>query len=408
MGNKIIGYSKARVFLIIAIGFLPILFVYKSFQPVSSLPSDDQCIASFDTFAFTFPDVNGPKQDVILPLSPWEVVAVSPEVENLPKNHIGKKLEVIAVRQNGDDLEIWVSNPSSDEDFIYLVYLVNTQEWTQVSPEVESKFAPLESLHISNGNSVWKISILNGEIVFSVFNDDSKHFVEQHVVAIPSEWGLNMKSRTNNVFDNIQTMWDVNDIFWIFSSDDAIYSFDLVDLQLNRFTSLEGYVGIGDLVYDLEDRVFFDVYSGKQGVWQYDLFTDYLAILPLSNMPVSTVSLVDSEGNLWLRNSYGWRTAQGKWQRFYPKPISYWWHFDFLDDWVYYLPPNPVQQTSDGRIWFVIYRSEEWKTLRSGIAWYDPNTQEGCWFTSEGAQIVEDSQQNLWVMIENILYKYSP
>ena len=403
------GKSKRKLILLTVAGFLVALFVYQSFQPVSTLPYDDQCIASFDTFAFTFPDINGPTQEIILPLPPWEAIATLPEVENLPTGRVSRKLEVEAVRQNGENREIWVSNSRSDEGFVYLVYFEDVQEWIQIPSQFEDDFSPVESLHISSEGNVWKVSLLSGQIIFSVFDDLSKRFVEQDRVTMPY-WQLNMKSRVYDSVDNIQTLWDENDTFWIFSSNDAVYNFDPSTQELNRFASLEGYKTLGDLAFDFKNEVFFNAYGGQtvlRPALQYDLSTNELSEVSLSKMPTSSVSLVDSEGNLWLGNSYGYRTPDGNWQRVHPNPINFWWHYDFLDDWVAYVPPHPVQQTSDGRIWFVINRSQEWKTLRSGIAWFNPNTKEGCWFTSEGAQIEEDSQQNLWGIIENTLYKYS-
>jgi hypothetical protein len=86
--------------------------------------------------------------------------------------------------------------------------------------------------------------------------------------------------------------------------------------------------------------------------------------------------------------------------------MKHWWHQDALDEWRYYSPPDPFLESSDGRVWFRIDRSGDWHTLRSGIAWFNPATREGCWFTNEGTQIQEDPQQNLWMVINDTLYKY--
>ena len=284
-------------------------------------------------------------------------------------DRVSKKLEVIGVRSIGESSEIWISNPKSDEKIVYLVYSVDTQEWLQIPSVIEGKSTPVKNIHISNdGQSIWGVSINDGEILYAVFDDASKRFVEQYAQAIPPDWTLNEKSQRNNVFEYTKTLWDVNDTLWIFSGNDAIYNFDPIGMQLNRLTSLEGYEYLGDLVYDQKDNIFFDIYHSKQSIMQYTISTTQLKEVPPPNMPVSAVSLVDSLGNLWLRDGYGWRTPEGAWQKFHPNPMNYWWHLDFLDEWAYYAPPDPVFQTSDGRIWFVIYRSEEWKTLRSGIA----------------------------------------
>ena len=61
-------------------------------------------------------------------------------------------------------------------------------------------------------------------------------------------------------------------------------------------------------------------------------------------------------------------------------------------------------ESTDGRIWFHIARSDEWKTIRSGTAWFDPVTREGCWFTSEAGPLAEDPAGNLWLLIDGVLY----
>jgi len=179
------NHLKSKIVLLIVIVLLFVLLVYNRFQPVTTIPSKDQCIAAFDTFAFTFPDVNGPKQEVIKPLSPWKIVAALPKIENLPAGRVSSKLEVVAIRSIGNNLEIWVSNPRSRENFVYLIYSVNTQEWVQIPLADTNNSPPIESLHVSKGQSVWRISIFDGNIVYFVFDDISKRFVEHYAEAIP-------------------------------------------------------------------------------------------------------------------------------------------------------------------------------------------------------------------------------
>lgn len=189
MGHKMTDNLKIKLTLIIAIGFLVFVLVYGRFQPVSQLPSSEECIASFDTFAFTFPDRDEPTQEKIQPLSPWEAISVLPEIENLPQGWVSGKLEVVAVRSKDSNLEIWVSNPRSRKNFVYLIYSVNTQEWLQIPVVDTSNPSTIDNVHISNDQSVWRITINDGKLYFSVFDDISKHFVENYSQAIPSSWG---------------------------------------------------------------------------------------------------------------------------------------------------------------------------------------------------------------------------
>jgi hypothetical protein len=103
----------------------------------------------------------------------------------------------------------------------------------------------------------------------------------------------------------------------------------------------------------------------------------------------------------------GWRTALGKWVKFNPYMNEYMLMNEIQGLSRFYLPPRIVYESSDGRLWFILDRTEEWKTLRSGIAWYDPNTNEGCWFTTDGFNIVEDDNDQLWILTGKDLYSYS-
>jgi hypothetical protein len=41
----------------------------------------------------------------------------------------------------------------------------------------------------------------------------------------------------------------------------------------------------------------------------------------------------------------------------------------------------------------------------TGTAWYNPETGEGCMFTSFSARITEDDQQQLWMFAGGKLYR---
>jgi hypothetical protein len=167
-----------------------------------------------------------------------------------------------------------------------------------------------------------------------------------------------------------------------------------------------------DLHYDPNGSFFFDAFVDGMGldsmgaVFQYTISTDEIKRVDLPHEKFFSVRLIDGAGNLWLNDAYAWRTPEGDWQTFHPAPYKYWWYQEIRQYWRYYSPPDPFLESFDGRIWFRIDRSNDGKNLRTGIAWFDPNTKEGCWFTSESARILEDLQHNLWMVVNGELYKY--
>ena len=94
------------------------------------------------------------------------------------------------------------------------------------------------------------------------------------------------------------------------------------------------------------------------------------------------------------------------WYILHPHPLIYWLDNEFLQNWKYYSAPDPFLETSDGRIWFTI-NEVNINVLRSGMGWFDPNTNEGCWFTNVRTQVMEDFDHNVWLFTDGYLYKYS-
>jgi hypothetical protein len=43
----------------------------------------------------------------------------------------------------------------------------------------------------------------------------------------------------------------------------------------------------------------------------------------------------------------------------------------------------------------------------TGMAWLDPDSGEGCWFTTEIGSIFEDSQKRAWFVAGDRLYSLS-
>lgn len=398
---KVSGLSVVSFFLT---GLLLWFFIKEKFEAVSHLPENDECIDSFDTFVYTFPDVDGPVQEEILPLSPWQAVS------SVPVEGSSNQLEVTVLRTVAGSPEIWLSKPPSNQVDSFLVYQPDVQKWQIIPSQIANSKTTVESIHVSRDQSIWGISLemnphdyLTSRIVFSIFDDASKRFVERYTQEIPSDWSLSTKSEEYMITELGPVLWDPNEIFWIFSGGDAIYTFDPLHQQLKRHSSLEEYRTPSDLVHDPNRHIFFHTLGAT---YQYTIATEKITEIDTPNETLLGIKLVDHAGNLWMNDGYGWQAPEGEWQTLHPDPINYWWYQDVGAYWRYYSPPDPFFESSDGRIWFRAYRSNEGNTLRSGMAWFDPTTREGCWFTTEGAQIVEDTQQNLWMVINNVLYKH--
>jgi hypothetical protein len=183
---------------------------------------------------------------------------------------------------------------------------------------------------------------------------------------------------------------------------DAIYRFEFDTQTVERLYPLEKISRIHTVTY-AEGQPFY--FSDFDTTYEYDAQKNTLTTL---DVPYAegrpTAAFVDSGGKLWSASSLWYRPPGERVQSFHPRPFLYWWYQVLLDKWRYYIPPSPFTETSDGRIWFETERSSNWKVLRSGMAWFDPSTREGCWFTSETGPLEEDSEGNLWLLIDGALY----
>ena len=66
------------------------------------------------------------------------------------------------------------------------------------------------------------------------------------------------------------------------------------------------------------------------------------------------------------------------------------------DDKYMWLRPSKMFQSSDGKYWFI---------SMAGTVELDKASEEWCLFTNGSSKVVEDDDKNVWIIIENTLYK---
>jgi hypothetical protein len=135
--------------------------------------------------------------------------------------------------------EIWVSVLTSNEyashKEYFLVYRPDLQEWHQIPTKIENLTTNVEQIFISPEHTIWGLSLepnpdiphgsqfVPSQIVFSVFDETSNHFIMQHVQKIPLEWRLSSKAEKYIIYALGKILLDPEGVFWIFSDEDAIY-----------------------------------------------------------------------------------------------------------------------------------------------------------------------------------------
>lgn len=383
--------------------------------------ANETCIDSFDNFAFSTPGIDDPLQETFLPGTPWQ------EENILPPEAQDREYQIGAVRTLSDDIEIWLQpyHPGgfypSGTALLYNYWVFNTKsrDWRKISSQAAESKVFVDRLFVTRDGEIWGRNVwdetdhLTNSPALSRLNDLSNRF----------EPAAETSKIPNGVFispSNVTPRWvwgtillDTNNIFWFFVIHDGIYSFDPVGLSVKRHIPLENISEITQLALSPDGSIYILTTTGDYllNTGQiYQFFPGNNSIEPISpkqvDWPAANSILVDHKDRLWL-GVFGYRSPDEKWVPFHPKIEEFNRLNQNLPLWRFYQPPMILMESSDSRLWFSIPRSEGWKTLRSGLAWYDPGTNQGCWFTTEGSNVAEDAQRNLWLLARSKLYRYA-
>ncbi len=391
-------------------------------QPSTRLPAEP-CIDTFDNFAFSTPDIDGPAQAVILPLEPWQVESTLPEGVGFQAYEIG------LIRSVPDGEEIWV-NPyipsevytiDEADRYQFMVYRTGAREWQVVRAQTDTSGVFVDRLFVTSEGSIWGHNAWaydsdhSGVPVLSRYDEASGQFIfDPATLPIPNG------QKDSLLYSSQFPVWaevllDARDTFWFFVPGDFIYSYAVASGEVAHYSDLSGIENISQSASALNGSVYFRVIKMSKranqksgGIYQFDPAANEVKPIeiPKNLRPVVDNFLIDHSDRLWL-GVFGWLEPDGTWRQFNPYSEAYIRVNKFVSLWRYYFPPALMLESSDGRIWFGNVRSGEWRTLRSGIAWYDPKTNQGCWFTSEGTNVYEDARHRIWLVAEDGLYSYA-
>lgn len=246
----------------------------------------------------------------------------------------------------------------------------------------------------------------NGNPVLSRYNDTTNQFEPILDTSQIPNGKVDAQQNTTQWPEWDTILLDSSNIFWFFVFEDGIFSYDPSLSIVTRHVSLVNFPKIKQLTLAMDGSILFQVQTGEYTlrdgqIYRYQPKTDEVKsiLLPQERWPATNSILTDHTGRLWL-GVFGWQEPNGEWKPLHPKMDEFIQLNQNLPLWQYYQPPSVSMESSDGRMWFSIPRSTEWKTLRSGIASYDPISNEGCWFTSEGFNVAEDSNKTIWLIAD--------
>lgn len=404
---KYIKLLQIQLFLSVAV----ILYACSS----NASESTNQCIGSFQKYAYTVPDNGLPYLATdIPPQEPWQYEISLPSIvsEKATANSVAASISL------DGNIEVWInSRPygnayylSDDEYYNYLIYQVDTKEWRIVPARVKDSDAFVDRLFIAEDGSIWGRNVWDISSNFtslpmlSKYNEKTQEFeLDQNVREIPALW----KDTNPNTIDIpfwTEVLLDSDGVFWLLAHKDAIYSYNPSTQEIERNVDLSEFL-VQQAVLAPNETIYFQRYDEKntgfalhkQKLFQFIPQRKNIqpVEIPDGRWPGFGNILVDSSNRLWL-DTVGWREPDGTWHMIYPKPWLYFWKMEWQEDYRW-ATPHVILESSNGYIW---YRTEK------GMAWLDPNSMQGCWFTTEDTNIVEDQQHNLWMVADNKLYKY--
>lgn len=374
-----------------------------------------ECLETFETFAYGNYSQN-PRVIEPSPNSSWHRVASLPPQINQDFPIFN---QVSATRVINNQEEVWITGNGVG----FAVYNINRQEWDLIPRTVYSTDYVVSQLFVANNGDIWGQNIPipqqedpeYGEIpLLSRFNETANRFEIPVVTVQASVLPQRGYFFPQSTYSNIpQVVIDNSGIFWIIVSNDGIYQFDPVTETYEKQASLDFSVSQATLSAD--DSLYLWSSSTQipqsatfrerltlppNSVWHYSLESRSFTLidLPDRDWPIFNGMLVNQSGQLWL-GAIGFRDLDYTWHLIHPNTDEY------LDNAGNYRwgPPRLLTESSDGRLWYVRYTDGG----GDGTAWYDPQTGEGCLIMHHAANIVEDSNQQLWMVANGNLYRYS-
>lgn len=377
--------------------------------------SADICIPPIDDFVYlNSPDPAKPvpgKDLIVTPPPPWEMVSLLPE-------DAGRFYQFS--RAIDDHVEVWIESPSGNWNnnpdiafraFSFLVYRTDTKEWKKVSAMISGSTVAVGKLFTAKDGALWGAS--GSDFIFpstdwksplAKYNEETEkfEFVEEasHIPA----GRTNPKEIYERPFWSI-TLQDASGVFWILAHKDAIYWFDPMTYQSEKYadipTTIVAQAAIspnGEIYYLLGGIDSFYIHSIRD--WPFFRFntknnkTERIGI-DLEPWPnFFTNMLVDHEGRLWL-DGLGFREPDGKWYQIH-KPSVFVTNISLNSIDYRWKRPTILMESSDGRLWF---------DSPNGTTWFDLDKRKWCWFTTYRSNIVEDSEHSLWMIANGKLYQ---
>lgn len=356
----------------------------------NSLTTDDfACLSGEIKFSYPIGEtsISPTEQRLSLPGFPWKKSATyESDNENLIPYSLLLQKEV-----TGDIF--WV-NFGADGGIVF--YNLELRKWEQyIEPTSGIQYL---DFFIDKNNELWayRHAFHAGPNLVYRLNKNNKQFEP-----VIDQSGLLLDQNSEHAIYNLQV--DGDGVFWMNEYNYSDNNFSLV--SYNPFTN-KAEIHLTDLkIYDqlalsVNDDVF--VYASQNNsVIVYNPKTKQyknLIIPQKSNMEGPVTLFFDKENRLWVDNAGYFDLSKNidnpQWYQIV-RPSMFLVYIDAAGLWTWSTPKYTFE-SPNGLLWYY---------TGNGTGWVDPSEGKWCIFTSFNSSIQEDSLGNLWMFVDNKLYR---
>lgn len=366
-------------------------------EELTSLQQDgDECIPPVVEWEFPLMVPKSMESaEVIPPTSEWEVQV------NLPEKTSSGYLALIE-QQQGYDV-IWIRANEK-----YFRFRTDTQQWSSISFDgMDENVFHLWLFQDQNGE-VWALSDL-GYVHFLHLTETNRFEIVDDIQIPVARIG----------FEYLKPIERMDNTLWFFMNDGpnkmSLYSVNLQTKQAESHLTGEINEYSWSISIGLDGSIFI-VKTKDNSVIRYDPDSKVFETILYSGNFEKRFSLTlfnDKNGVLWI-NDYIWTdfqeldkgsdksvgeidmTGLPTWHHIIRSPVFIVKGINSVESFTW-VRPRPMIQSSDGRIWF--------DGFPAGLVWLDPERGFWCKFTTIQSNILEDQNEDLWLLYDNKLYK---
>jgi len=293
--------------------------------------------------------------------------------------------------------EIFSSKQSMQQKLIVLNTDDSRSKVVSIDEGLSGYSFPIAKLFIAPDNSVWVVhpTFLNSQVPILGKYDETTNSI------VPIEKVSEIKHYLH--YQTTVLMNEKTGVFWFLVPYGYIYSYDPVSNSLTRHISLaDMHPASATIASDGNLFIYLHKYGSSESevldaLFLYDPQTEIMKYVTIG-LEVDNYSknlFIDHAGRLWA-DSFGWREPDGKWYQTIRPPEFVLAAVDGGGDRNYHwAPPDIKFEMPNDILWF---------SGPGGTYSLDFNRGDWCW-VSTSSQLQKDSDGNLWLMVENKIYK---